>query len=705
MLSLLAPFFLAGLAALAVPVLVHLVQRQDPHGIGFPSLMFLRRIPYEERRKRRIRDWLLLLLRCLALALLALAFSRPFLPTAANSIQAGPVQRDIFIVVDRSYSMAYADHWQRAQQAAGEAIAALGAGDRAALLLFDSGAELASGLSSDKNALQSAIANASPSAKTTDLALALDQAGRLLRDSEAAHKEILLISDFQRSSLDPEAVLQLPHGIVVTPVPVRSERYENAAVSSVILAQPDIGKPLQSRVLLHQYGERPVPLEVKLDIDGRASKTATADAQTGMAQAVSFAIPPALDGLSRISFTLPQDNLNLDNYFYLVLSPPPVLSALIVENRQSGPAQSFYLRNALALSELPAIKVETVAIDELTEAHLERAGLVILNNVAIPGAQTGERLRNLIEAQARGLLVIGGDHVQGGWPGGASGYLPGTIGRRISFEGGQYQTIAEAVWDHPVWQPLKAAGASLAGARIKRYRQLAPDADTADQVLARYADGAPALVERRSGSGRVMVLTTTLDNAWNDIVLQPAFAPWLQQAALYLAGFSKPETFFQVGDIVDLAHHARASGLDAGLVNKLGSADEALIVEAPDGQAMRIGARAAGRTLVSVDQAGFYEVHTASDNQSILEFAVNIDTRESDLAPLDIDAMTAAIGVETQSAAQESTEQQQGLSLMQRERSQQLWWYLLIAAFVFLIAETALSNRLSRKITHEARIS
>ena len=76
-LGFLTPLFFAGLAALIAPILVHLVRRQDPTGIRFPSLMFLQRIPFEERRRRKIRHWALLVLRCLALSLLVLAFARP----------------------------------------------------------------------------------------------------------------------------------------------------------------------------------------------------------------------------------------------------------------------------------------------------------------------------------------------------------------------------------------------------------------------------------------------------------------------------------------------------------------------------------------------------------------------------------------------------------------------------------------------------
>ena len=81
MMGFMNPWMLTGLAALAIPVMIHLVQREDRSGQKFPSLMFIRRIPFETKRRRNIRDRLLLLFRCLALAAIAIGFAAPFFDT------------------------------------------------------------------------------------------------------------------------------------------------------------------------------------------------------------------------------------------------------------------------------------------------------------------------------------------------------------------------------------------------------------------------------------------------------------------------------------------------------------------------------------------------------------------------------------------------------------------------------------------------
>jgi hypothetical protein len=153
----LTPFFLAGLAAIAVPVLVHLIQRERKRVIEFPSLMFVRRIPYQSVRRRRIRHWALLAMRAAAVALIVAAFARPFFPqsAAANAVTGGA--REVVILLDQSASMGYGDHWSKAQDAARQVIRGLGPDDKATLVLFSRNAEENMRATSDRSRLEAAV--------------------------------------------------------------------------------------------------------------------------------------------------------------------------------------------------------------------------------------------------------------------------------------------------------------------------------------------------------------------------------------------------------------------------------------------------------------------------------------------------------------------------------------------------------------------
>src|SRR6187401_1247182 len=105
--GLVAPLVLVGLGALAIPVLVHLIQRERKRVVEFPSLMFIRRIPYQSVRRRRIRHWFLLAMRAAAIALIVAAFARPFFPERARAAAALGGDREVVVLLDHSASMGY----------------------------------------------------------------------------------------------------------------------------------------------------------------------------------------------------------------------------------------------------------------------------------------------------------------------------------------------------------------------------------------------------------------------------------------------------------------------------------------------------------------------------------------------------------------------------------------------------------------------
>ena len=153
-----SPLFFVGLAAIAVPVLVHLIQRERKRVVEFPSLMFVRRIPYQSVRRRRIRHWFLLLMRAAAIALIVAAFARPFFPQGAAAAAAAGGAREVVILLDQSASMGYGDHWQRARRTRrATSSRGLGADDEATLVLFGRNAEENMRATSDRGRLEAAI--------------------------------------------------------------------------------------------------------------------------------------------------------------------------------------------------------------------------------------------------------------------------------------------------------------------------------------------------------------------------------------------------------------------------------------------------------------------------------------------------------------------------------------------------------------------
>src|SRR5258706_11005048 len=175
----LAPAFLAGLAAIAVPVIIHLINRERKVVVEFPSLMFLQRIPYRSVRRQKIRHLLLLLLRCVAIALLVAAFARPFFQRRQSAIT-GSGARELVILLDRSSSMGYADRWTKARDAAKKAVRGLSQTDRATLVLFAGDASVASEPMASPDRIVAAISAAKLSSEGTRYAPALKLASQIV---------------------------------------------------------------------------------------------------------------------------------------------------------------------------------------------------------------------------------------------------------------------------------------------------------------------------------------------------------------------------------------------------------------------------------------------------------------------------------------------------------------------------------------------
>src|SRR6516225_4744016 len=229
----LTPAFLIGLSALAIPVLVHLIQRERKRVVEFPSLMFVRRIPYQSVRRRRIRHWALLLLRAAAVALIVAAFARPFLRQSATATALTAGAREVVILLDNSASMGYGDHWARAQDAARAVVRGMGSDDRATLVLFAKNAEENMRATPDRARLEGAITAARVTAGATRYGPALKLADSILSRSVVKRREAVLISDFQKTGWNGSEDAHFPEGVTLSTVSVASPRSSNLAVPSV----------------------------------------------------------------------------------------------------------------------------------------------------------------------------------------------------------------------------------------------------------------------------------------------------------------------------------------------------------------------------------------------------------------------------------------------------------------------------------------
>ncbi|HSK64888.1 MAG TPA: VWA domain-containing protein, partial [Pyrinomonadaceae bacterium] len=195
--SFLTPLFFIGVAALAAPILVHLVRRTRAPKIQFPALVFVRQVPQRTIRRRTLQNVVLLLLRCLAILLLVIAFARPFF-TGGSSAKATSAAGATVILIDNSLSMRRDNLFPEAQRRAEAAIDDAANDEQIALLSFDKRYAVVNRFTNDKNRLRTAAQTVTAGWDGTDYEQALRGAESLLSEIETnGPKRIVMISDFQ----------------------------------------------------------------------------------------------------------------------------------------------------------------------------------------------------------------------------------------------------------------------------------------------------------------------------------------------------------------------------------------------------------------------------------------------------------------------------------------------------------------------------
>lgn len=647
--------FLAGLAALAIPLLLHLRHRDRDKPVPFPSLMFLEQLTIRTEQRQRVSDWPLLLLRLLLLLLLVVAFARPLL-RSRNVAGTDSRSRAVVVLIDRSLSMSYAGTWQRALDSARATIGQLEGNDRVAVVAYDDDADTRQRLTGDRGAATGALSGLTPRARGTRLAPALRVARQLLLDAPFSAAEIVVISDLQRSGATGIAGVELPAGVKVRAIPVGPAQWDNASVRSVDARRVVQGDRtlLAVKARIQQQGETANRARsVTLVLNGREAASADAQLNATGETVVTFETVPAPEGAVALQVAMTPDALALDDTLVAVV---PRDDDLTVALRGAG-SDALYFERALEIGRAPAVQV-------VRSGNTTRAAVRVFWD-ELPDAGTTEWIE-----QGGGAVVMLGRRLSGR-SGTLSPLLPVTLAGsadRVADRGG---TLRDVRTEHPLFQPFRETDDALGAVRLFRYARV--DASANADVLARFDDGNAAVIERRIGDGRVIVLALPLDNNAGDFPLQPAYLPFVRQLVLHASG----------RDAVPLWRTTGERWALPGTITEP-------VVEAPDRSLLRPASDSIG-AAVPLGDAGLYRAFRgAVGGEAVAVLAVNVPANESVLTPMDTTELLLGVRTGTDSlrttGAGPATDEE-------LERKQSSWRVLLALALVALLVETIVASR------------
>jgi uncharacterized membrane protein len=532
---------------------------------------------------------------------------------------------------------------------------------------------------SDKGRIYSALAAAELSAGGTHYGPVLKLAGSIVGESTLPRREVILITDFQRVGWRGADGVRLPEGTVLTPVVIGDAEVRNLSVTPVAIERSTFSN--QERVTVTagvtNHGDQAADgVEVALDINGRVIQTLQVRVEPHASASATFAPVTVTEAEVRATVRLAGDALLPDNTFHFVVAAGRPVRALLVD-RAAG-REALYLARALSVGDAPRFDTVARAAEAVTADDLQSANLVIVNDVQV-SASLAERLAAFVE-QGGGLLMVAGQ--RGTWPQAAARHVPAVPVEVVDRSRGQPARLVALEYGHPVFEPFRAPrSGDFSAARFYGYRALSMD--PAATVLARFEDGAPALVERRAGAGRVLVWASSLDIEWNDFPVKPVFLPFVHQVARHLAAYRQPDPWLTVGDVLDPSSRVATP------------ASEIRTVVTPSGQ--RVSLDPEGGDVMMLEEQGFYELREQATGAGgpAATIAANVNLSESDLTPMDPKEVVAAVtggasGFEGDEGGYELTD-------ATREATQRFWWYLLFAGAVLLSAETLISNRMGTR--------
>ncbi len=697
MLTFLNSIILAGLAAAVIPLLIHLFTRQRLKKIPFSSVSFLKMLQAQKMRRVRLREILLLILRTLILLFIVLAFARPALKGSfARGVKAH-ARTTVAILLDSSLSMGRetprGSVFRLARDRAVELVDLLKEGDEALLVFFSDTPTLVTPEATHNfPRLRRLIGEAQLSNRTTDVRKALLATYELLAGSMNLNKEIYLLTDMQRTGWASLAEDSLGVGggarlylISVAP----DARWSNLTVDAADYSDqlPEAGKPLglSATVTNRSTGETEQTIvELFLDRVRRAQRSV--QLPPGQTQGLTFTTVVAEPGIHTGYIEVTDNQLVADNRRFFTLNVPHEIRVLIVGD---DPRAAFFLKTALRPDEQTSgvMIPEAISADELRQRDLDGTDVVIFADVPELDGDQLSKVDRFVR-QGGGLLILLGsainqhfynDHL-------LERICPVTIRQALGspIQRGSYLTIEDVDYDHPVFQIFRRTEKEeFPSPRFYMAYDVAPGEGVT--ILASFSNGSPALLESKTGRGRVLFLATAVDPDWTDMPVRGTFIPLVHRSVHYLATAQPAaEEELLVGTRLrwDLAEVP---------------GDREITCITPGGQ--RVMLRPSGQrgysaaTFEATNEPGIYQFSLGDELRKA--FAVNVDLRESDLEPIGADQARELLGKEQVFTVSPGADLE--TAILQSRYGRELWKAVLWGVLALMVVEMVLGRSGGRK--------
>jgi hypothetical protein len=668
----LSPWFLAGIAAVGLPLWIHLLKRHKTDPRMFPSLMLFEKRETSSVKHRRLDYILLFILRTLMIILLALLFANPFIRRSASASEGNHLT---LVAVDNSFSMRAGSRLQQAKDEAQSVLNSLKPGGQVQVLALGSQVQSLTQPTTDLAEARAAVNSIQPSDGRSSFG-ELARYTRTLAESVKIPVDLHLMSDLQKTAMPPGfGDLRLDPGTTLFAHQI-GQPAPNWTVENVVAPRRVYDpKRVRLQAIVAGFGAPAAKRTVTLLLNGKSAQTKTVDVPANGRAQVEFLGLDAPYGFSRGEVRIDSaDALAADDRFAFAVERTDPRKVLFVDDGRKTIAQ-VYFRAALDASPDAAFTMETNRAEQAASQQLSNYAVVVLSDLGSMPAGFEDSLKKYVSGGGSVLIALGP----------SSAVLPRVpvldeplqppayAGR----EGERFFTVSEVDTGHPVMRSVER----FEGVKFYQALKVTP---SKSKVLARLNDGTPLVLERQIGEGKILVFTSTFDKLANDLPLHAAWVPFVQQSAAYLGGGGAEQP-------VNLA-------VDSYVELRTGDKGAAAEVLGPDGKRLLSLEEAASAKNFAVRNEGFFELKTASGRQSLI--AAHADRRESDLAviPKETLDLWKATGDSNQTDAGASTSADQS-----DRKPWGLWPILLLLLLVVALAESIVANGYLRPPAEEEK--
>jgi hypothetical protein len=536
--------------SLLIPILAHLIQRAPRNRIPFGAMMLLRRLQRIKRRHRQLSDWLLLLLRLLALAALVFAATRPELRWyEVHSNEKGP--QKMILIIDNSLSMNHkmfdplhpslTTAFEHARFQATEQIQSVAEGSSFLIISAGGTAEQHGDWTNETTTAMGSIMDLQRGVSRTDVLGAIRIARRAL---EGKGGSIYVFTDEAGPStaqgLSDELTLLSEQNASFFPVSIRAEHPQNITILSAEYSSGIEGGMVRYHVMNYGSEDREVLCTTRLPDGTEIRNFVTVSAES---KAENFITVPRITEGGIASILVEDEELIEDNDFYFHLPRIGASRVLVVDGEPGATSSSsevYFLERALAPfggqnETLPDV-INPGGFEQLKpEIHK----VVFLANIMEPAPMAGI-LTNFVRDGGGVLISLGRNISPSRYNSALGGLMPAQIKSIQNFAqpGEEGKVMAIPDLSHDLFTPFRRGGAQEF--RSVRWKTLfsVDKIDDDAKVLLSLENGAPVLLEKSVGKGRVLLLLGTIDHAWGNFPLQSIFMPFIQRSVRYLGGAS-----------------------------------------------------------------------------------------------------------------------------------------------------------------------